>query len=216
MRNPIFDLDGTLIDSADGILCGVSHALLRMGIPPPANLQELRRFIGPPLFDSFSAVYGFSPDESRLAVTHFREYYREIGVYENAPYPGIEELLTALTHHGFRLSVATSKPEHFAKTILDRFGLSHYFSNIYGALDDNAAQKKDILARLLPTLAMPPSRLLMVGDRKHDVLGAKHWGIACVGVLYGYGTREELMDAGALAVVRTVDELKDFLLSGKT
>ena len=215
MRHPIFDLDGTLVDSALGILRGVSFALLRMGIQPPEDLQALRCFIGPPLFDSFSAVYGLSHDESSLAVAHFREYYRETGVYENSPYPGIHELLATLMRHGFRLSVATSKPEHFARIILERFGLNCYFSDICGTLDDNAAQKKDVLSRLLPSLAIQPSRLLMVGDRKHDVLGAKHWGIACVGVLYGYGTRAELMDAGALTVVQTVDELKDFLLYGK-
>jgi phosphoglycolate phosphatase len=215
LRHPIFDLDGTLIDSALGILRGVNHALLLMGIQPPEDLQELRCFIGPPLSDSFSAVYGLSDEHARLGVTYFREYYRETGVYENTPYPGIEELLATLTQQGFRLSVATSKPEHFANIILDRFGLKHYFSNICGTIDDNSAQKKDVLARLLPSLALPPSRLLMVGDRMHDVLGAKHWGIACVGVLYGYGTQAELVNAGAFAVVRTVAELKNFLLSEK-
>ncbi len=182
------------------------------GIAPPKDIQTLRSFIGPPLHDSFSAVYGMSEAESRRAVCFFREYYRETGVYENTPYPGIGEMLSILAQSGYSLAVATSKPEVFAKKILNRFDLLHHFSAVFGTVDDSAAHKKDVLGRLLVATDLSPSRFLMVGDRKYDVQGAGHWGIGCLGVLYGYGTREELLDAGAMAVVETVEELQRFIL----
>ncbi|MBR6744498.1 MAG: HAD family hydrolase [Clostridia bacterium] len=192
----LFDLDGTLTDSAEGIVNSVVYALERKGVPY-ASKQALRRFVGPPLQDAFRDYCGFSEEEAKDAVRLFREYFTEKGIYENAVYEGVPEMLRSLCKAGFRLAVATSKPEAFAKQILERFDLAKYFTVIAGASMDGT-DKPTVIRQALSRLHTEPSfRALMVGDREHDIFGAKEVGIASLGVLYGYGSEEELKEAGA-------------------
>ena len=204
----LFDLDGTLTDSAEGIVNSVVYALERKGIPY-ASKQALRRFVGPPLQESFREYCGFSEEEAKDAVRVFREYFTKKGIYENAVYDGVPEMLDALCKAGFTLAVATSKPEAFAGQILARFGLAKYFTVIAGASMDGTT-KPIVIRQALSRLETEPSdRVLMVGDREHDVLGAKEVGIDSLGVLYGYGDEEELRGAGADHIARTPSEITD-------
>jgi phosphoglycolate phosphatase len=204
----LFDLDGTLTDSADGIVNSVVYALERKGIPY-ASKQALRRFVGPPLQDSFRDYCGFSDEQAKEMVRIFREYFTQKGIYENAVYDGVPEMLDSLCKAGYTLAVATSKPEAFAEQILARFDLAKYFTVIAGASMDGTT-KPVVIRQALSRLATEPSdRVLMVGDREHDVLGAKEVGIASLGVLYGYGDEEELRGAGADHIARTPAEIAD-------
>lgn len=190
-----FDLDGTLTDSGPGITSAVAYALRAMGYPVPEP-ASLRRFIGPPLSYSFQAYEGMSPEDAQRAVAQYRVYYNDRGKFENAPYPGIEDLLKRLQAQGKRLYVATSKPEGLSVEILDHFGLSRYFARIAGStLDDTRSTKAQVLKYALDMGGR--DRAVMVGDRRFDVEGAAENGLPCVGVLYGYGSREELIQAGA-------------------
>lgn len=208
-----FDLDGTLTDPGLGITSSVAHALRRAGITPPP-LQELYPFIGPPLVDSFVKYYGMTHEEGRTAVDWFREYFRDRGIFENEVYPGIESMLARLREAGKTLVLATSKPEEFALRILDHFGLRQYFSCVTGASMDETLSRKDEVIALALTRCKPVdlSRVIMVGDRLHDIEGAKKNGLAAIGVLYGYGSREELETAGANEIAATVKELEQLLL----
>ena len=204
----LFDLDGTLTDSAEGIVNSVVYALERKGIPY-ASKQALRRFVGPPLQDSFRDYCGFSDEQAKEMVRIFREYFTQKGIYENAVYDGVPEMLDSLCKAGYTLAVATSKPEAFAEQILARFDLAKYFTVIAGASMDGTT-KPVVIRQALSHLATEPSdRVLMVGDREHDVLGAKEVGIASLGVLYGYGDEEELRGAGADHIARTPSEIAD-------
>lgn len=204
----LFDLDGTLTDSAEGIVNSVVYALERKGIPY-ASKQALRRFVGPPLQDSFRDYCGFSDEQAKEMVRIFREYFTQKGIYENAVYDGVPEMLDSLCKAGYTLAVATSKPEAFAEQILARFDLAKYFTVIAGASMDGTT-KPVVIRQALSRLATEPSdRVLMVGDREHDVLGAKEVGIASLGVLYGYGDEEELRGAGADHIARTPSEIAD-------
>ena len=209
----LFDLDGTLTDPGLGITSSVAHALRKAGITPPP-LPELYPFIGPPLVDSFVKYYGMTEDEGRTAVTWFREYFRDRGIFENEVYEGIDAMLSHLRAAGKTLVLATSKPEEFAKRILDHFSLSAYFTCVTGAsMDESLSRKSDVIA--LALRRCPPadlSRTVMVGDRLHDIEGAKQNGLPSIGVLYGYGSREELEDAGADEIAATVAELEQLLL----
>ena len=207
----LFDLDGTLTDSAEGIVNSVVHALEAKGIPY-ASKQELRRFVGPPLKDSFCEYCKFSEEEGADAVRIFREYFTKKGIYENEVYGGIHEMLGALYNEGFTLAVATSKPEAFAKQILERFDLAKYFTVISGASMDGTG-KTEVIRRTLDRLGVKPSAsVLMVGDREHDILGAKEVGISSLGVLYGYGSEEELDTAGADRIVQTPWEIVSYCI----
>ena len=168
----LFDLDGTLTDSAEGIVNSVVYALERKGIPY-ASKQALRRFVGPPLQDSFRDYCRFSDEQAKEMVRIFREYFTQKGIYENAVYDGVPEMLDSLCKAGYTLAVATSKPEAFAEQILARFDLAKYFTVIAGASMDGTT-KPVVIRQALSRLATEPSdRVLMVGDREHDVLGAK-------------------------------------------
>ena len=202
----LFDLDGTLTDSAEGIVNSVVYALDRKGVPY-ASKQELRRFVGPPLHDSFRDYCGFSEDEAKETVRIFREYFTEKGIYENSVYEGVPEMLDSLCRSGFRLAVATSKPELFAEQILARFDLAKYFSVIAGASMDGTTKPVVIRCALQRLGVKVLTRVLMVGDREHDVLGAREVGISSLGVLYGYGSEEELRTAGADHIVKTPSEI---------
>jgi phosphoglycolate phosphatase len=205
----LFDLDGTLTDSAEGIVNSVVYALERKGVPYGSK-QELRRFVGPPLQASFCDFCGFSEEEAKDAVRVFREYFTEKGIYENSVYAGVPEMLGDLCESGLTLAVATSKPEAFAGQILARFGLEKYFTVIAGASMDGT-DKPTVIRQALSRLGKEPSRrILMVGDREHDVLGAKEVGISSLGVLYGYGSEEELSEAGADHIAKTPAEVVSY------
>lgn len=211
----LFDLDGTLTDSAPGITNSVAHALAHFGIhEEPKNLLK---FVGPPLNESLAEFYGFSPEQTTEAITVFREYFVEKGWCENAPYPGIEELLRDLKAAGLRLMVATSKPEVQAVRILKHFGLADYFEQICGAPPGNedGARKSAVIRRALSYVSGETASAVMVGDRRHDVAGAHETGLPCVGVLYGYGDREELEKAGAEYIAEDMAALKELLLKGR-
>lgn len=210
----LFDLDGTLTDPGLGITNSVAYALERFGIKV-TDRKELYKFIGPPLVDSFMAYCGFSEDRAKEAVTVYREYFSAQGWAENTVYEGIETLLSALVAAGKTLLVATSKPQVFAEKILTHFGLHKYFTVICGA-PMNAPRgygKADVIREALSAARVTDlTAAVMVGDRHHDIDGAKAVGIASVGVLYGYGDREEHQKAGADDIVSDVAALKHLLL----
>ena len=213
----LFDLDGTLTNPKEGITKAVRYTLNHYGIRVE-DLDSLCPFIGPPLTDSFERYYNFSPEQAREAVLVYREYYLVNGWKENLEYHGIKEMLGRLKAAGKHLLVATSKPETTAVRILEHFGMDGFFDLIGGAdMDGKRVKKGDVIRYVLERagLGADPqtlSRVIMVGDREHDVLGAKELGMDCVGVLYGYGSREEFAACGAFAVVGTVEELEEFLL----
>ncbi len=194
----LFDLDGTLTDPGIGITNSVMYALSRYGITV-AKRSELFRFIGPPLYDSFRGFYGFSHEDAEAAVALYREYFGNKGLYENEVYEGIPDMLSHLKESGKKLVVATSKPEPYAVKILEYFGLSRYFDHICGATFDASRNRKSaVIAYALKTAGVNDrASVIMVGDREHDINGARDNGIASVGVLYGYGSRDELVAAGA-------------------
>lgn len=209
-----FDLDGTLTDPALGITNAVMHALAHYGIAV-ADRSELFPFIGPPLADSFQKFYGFSPEQSREAIDKYREYFAPKGLFENEVYPGIPEALQRLRDAGLRLCVATSKPQLFAVQILDHFGLSAYFDGVFGAaMDETRTWKWEVIDYALDQLGVRDrTRVLMVGDRDLDVLGAQRCGLAgCIGCLFGYGSREELESAGAAALAEAPAQIADIIL----
>lgn len=208
----LFDLDGTLVDSGTGITNSVSYALKKYGIKV-LDKRELYKFIGPPLHESFEKFYGFSEEKAKEAVEYYREYYRDKGIYENVVYDGIPKLLKKLSWDGKRLIVATSKPEAFAKQILETLDLAKYFLYIAGAnMDGTRTKKKEVISYALELgKAGDISKAVMIGDREHDILGAKSVGIAAVGVLFGYGNYEELQSAGADYIVEKVPDIYDIL-----
>ena len=212
-RTVFFDLDGTLTESGIGITRSVAYALKKYGIME-TNQSKLDLFIGPPLIDSFMKHYGFSKEQAVEAVAHYREYYAVTGIFENRVYDGVPEMLQALKEAGTTCVLATSKPEHYALQILDHFGLSGCFSFVAGAtMDEKRTNKTDVLSYAMKKAGCEPGpSAVMVGDRKHDVLGARQNGLGCIGVLYGYGSREELTAAGALALAETPQELTKLLL----
>ncbi len=211
-RSLLFDLDGTLTDPFEGIANGVLCALGKRGIRV-ADRRALTAFIGPPLPEAFAEYYGMTPEEALAATEDFRVYYAARGIFENKPYPGIADALAALRATGKTLYVATSKPEQFAERILARFGLSRWFDGIAGAtMDETRTKKADVIAYALERFGIDPSAALMVGDRRHDVLGAKVHNIPTIGVLYGFGSREELLDAGAVALAETPQALPGTVL----
>lgn len=200
----LFDLDGTLVNSAEGITKSVAYALSKFGIQ--ADERSLTCFIGPPLIDSFMRFYGFSEEQAGEAVDFYRARYRTKGVYENTVYPGIGEALAALKREGVCTAVATSKPEVFANVVVDDMGLRPFLDGVFGAeLDDKQlrrsgfrSEKADVIEYALDRLCVcDRSKVLMVGDRKHDIIGAKACGLDSCGVLWGFGDREELTAAGA-------------------
>lgn len=209
----LFDLDGTLTDSAPGILNSVRHACdkLQLEIPPEATL---RRFLGPPLPASFRDYLHLNEADVARAVEGFREYYPEKGIFENEVYPGIPELLRDLKAAGKTVVMATSKPEVFARRIMEHFSLDGYFDAICGAsLDESRSDKGEVIAYALQTAGITDrQQTVMVGDREHDVKGAARNNLPCIGALYGYGSVEELTGAGAVALADSVQELHALLL----
>ena len=202
-----FDLDGTLIDPLDGISFSASMALGRFGIYV-TDKQELSRFIGPPLRDTFTEKYGIPEDRVDEALHEYRKYYSVRGVFESEVYEDIPLLLAALWKEGYKILLATSKPEVFAKKILQYHRIDMYFWDICGAnLDGTREKKEEVVEFAMSVCRASPDEVLMIGDRSYDVLGAKVHGIDCAGVLWGYGTREELEQAGADYVYGSVRDL---------
>lgn len=207
----IFDLDGTLTRSEEGILNCVRYALAKMGWDIPRE-ETLRAFIGPPLFGSFRDFCGMNEVECGKAVAFYRERYVDTGLFENAVYPGIRTLLRKLRKAGVWLGVATGKPQTLTERILDHFGLSKFFDAVAGiSEDDHEADKRQLIRRALPQRY---EKAVMVGDRRFDMEGAKGIGIAAIGVAYGYGSREELQGTGADCITGSVEELASLLCPG--
>lgn len=209
----LWDLDGTLTDPMTGITRCVQYALQSFGIRVD-DLRQLCCFIGPPLMDSFQEYYGLSEEQARQAVEKYRERFSTVGWQENAVYPGILALLQRLCRAGVTSLLATSKPEVFARKILAHFGLEEYFTFIGGAtLDNSRSRKDDVIRYVLEANALTDlSRIVMVGDRKYDITGAHAAGLQAIGVLYGYGSREELTQAGADRIATDIPELEALLL----
>ncbi len=210
----LFDLDGTLTDPAIGITNSVMYALEKYGIKV-SDRSQLYKFIGPPLWDSFEKYYGFSKEEAKQAVEYYREYYRDKGIYENLVYEGFEDLLKLLKANGKTLIVATSKPEVFAKQILEYFNIAKYFTFIAGGnLDGTRVKKDEVISYALESCnILDKSKVIMIGDREHDIIGAKKNSIHSMGVLFGYGDREELENAGADYIVETVSDIGRTLIA---
>ena len=211
--NPVlFDLDGTVTDPKEGITCAVAYALRQQGII--ADPDTLTPFIGPPLHESFPELFGLTEEQTDRAIRDFRVYFSRQGWAENIPYQGMAEFLESLQKAGQKLVIATSKPEEFALRIMEHFDLARYCDFICGAtLDETRTDKAEVIAYALETAGITDKTgLVMVGDREHDVLGAKKNGLPCIGAVYGYGTAGELTAAGAAALAETVDELHKLLL----
>ena len=211
----LFDLDGTLTDPGLGITNSVMHALRRMGIQPPER-EALYKFIGPPLKWSFHEYYGFDDAQCEEAIVRYREHFADKGLFENELYPAVPGMLQALRDAGLRLAVATSKPEPFSERIIDHFGLTPYFEAVCGStLEETRTEKWEVIQYALELLGVTPAETVMVGDREHDVLGAKKCGVRCIGVLYGYGSREELEAAGTAAIAESPEQVAEIVLRGK-
>lgn len=211
-RAILFDLDGTLTQSGEGITKSVQYALEKLGKPEP-DLKKLEVFVGPPLLQQFMKYAGLDEETEVKAVEYYRERYTDVGIFENRPYPGVEEMLEGLKRKGYILAVASSKPERFVRRILDHFHLTGYFQEIVGSeMNGGRTSKAEVIEEALSRLHMSGCRkdVIMVGDKEHDVLGAREAGISCVAVSYGYGTEEELKNAAPLKTVHSAGEVLDF------
>lgn len=211
----LFDLDGTLTDPKEGITKSVQYALKHVGIEEP-NLENLIRFIGPPLTESFHVFYGIEGERMEEAIAKFRERFSTKGIFENGVYEGIHELLAALKEQGKTLAVATSKPWVFAERILEKYELRQFFDVVVGSeLDEKTrCSKTEVIEEVLRRLKLEENALssvIMVGDRKHDIIGANNCHLDSVGVYFGYAEPNELEEAGATYIVHDVAGLKTLL-----
>ena len=215
----LFDLDGTLTDSAEGIIKCVQYAAEKMGAEfKPA--EELKVFVGPPLSESFKNVYGFSDTQTEKAIAYYRERFKPIGMFENAVYDGVPEMLKAMKQNGKVNLIASSKPEEFVKTILEHFDIAKYFDIIVGAsMDESRNTKEAVIEEALTRLKSSDQygqysddKCVMIGDRKYDIYGAKYFGLRNIAVSYGFAPEGELKEAGADVIVDTVAELTQVLL----
>ena len=204
----LFDLDGTLSDSGPGIMHSVRYALAKYGIAGESE-EALRRFVGPPMIESYMKFYGFDHEQAVQALAYYREDYLAGAIYMNTPYEGMEETLKSLKAAGKTLVVATGKPTSMAEDVLRHFGWEGSFSYIAGATrDESRSEKNEIIDYALDALGVSDQAgVLMVGDRDNDVLGAEKAGVDCCGVLWGYGSREELQGAGAKYLIEKPEEL---------
>lgn len=207
----LFDLDGTLTDSKEGITKSVQYALKKFGIEE--DCENLTSFIGPPLLQSFMEFYNFDMEKSQLAIKHYRQRYADVGVFENKTIDGMADLLQKLKELGYVLAVATSKPTNFAIQICDKFELSKYLDLIVGSeLDGTRSKKSEVIFEVMNQLKVNPKDVIMIGDRKHDIIGAKEAGVKSIGVTFGYAKDNELEEAGADFIVDTPKELLDCIL----
>ena len=209
----LFDLDGTLVDSGVGVTNSVAYALQKFGIEPPPR-QELFKFIGPPLTQSFKEFCGFDEENVSLAIKYYREYYSEKGILECTMYDGVPQLLKSLKRKGYSLALATSKPEIYAVQVVKNKGIFSYFDFIGAATTDEKtrATKEAVIEYTLSMCGeRDRSKIIMVGDRHFDINGAKAFGLDSVGVTFGYGDRVELLSAGADYIVDSMAELDKLL-----
>ena len=207
----LFDLDGTLTDSGEGIINCAIYTFEHYGLPVPSR-EEMRVFVGPPLHETF-IQFGIPADKTDEAIEVYRRRYIPIGAYENTPYPGIRELLEALKVAGYKLYVATSKPEAMSIKILEHFDLAKYFDMICGAtLDTSRSSKEAVIEHLIQQSGLRDN-MVMVGDTKFDIIGAKAHGIPAIGVSWGYGEVSDMEIAGAVQIVHTPQQLLNTLLS---
>lgn len=206
----LFDLDGTLTDPALGITNSIMHAIKKMNLEPQKR-EDLYVFIGPPLHESFMNFFHLSSQEADLAVENYREYFSVHGLFENDPYPHINEVLADLKNKGYQIALATSKPEIYAKQILEKFDMAQYFDIIKGSkLNDRTENKTRIMKEAMDFFNDDDlTRYVMVGDRKFDMLGAKELGIDSIGVTYGYGSRHELEESQATIIIDDCIQLND-------
>ena len=208
-----FDLDGTLTDPKEGITKSVAYALESFGIHVEA-LEDLSKFIGPPLKWSFMEYYGFDEEQAEAAIAKYRERFKDIGIFENGVYEGVDGMLDTLKKAGYKLVLATSKPLVFAERILNRYEIARYFDGAFGSeLDGTRTDKAEVIEYALDQTGAKACEVVMVGDRNHDVYGAMKNNIKTIGVLFGYGDREELLAAGAYKLAKTVEELFDILIN---
>ena len=210
IKHLFFDLDGTLTDPKEGLTKCVAHALRTVCNIEVEDLDTLIPYIGPPLVTGFQENHGVSEETAHACTAAYRERFRDVGLFENRPYDGIRSALDGLRAEGYKLYVATSKPTEFSVRILERFGLADCFEHICGAtMDGRISEKHEVIAELLRLSGNPGTdEIVMIGDRKYDVEGAHTFGIRAVGVLYGFGSREELETAGADAICADVEGLK--------
>ena len=210
----LFDLDGTLTDPREGITRSVQYALAKLGIDEP-DLTALEHFIGPPLLQCFMSTYALDEATGWQAVNYYRERFRVTGLCENQVFDGVEALLAALVAQGRTLYVATSKPTVFAEEIARHFGFDRYFKRIYGSeLDGTRTNKVELLAHVLESERLAPHSTLMIGDRKHDLIGARRNGLQAVAVGYGFGSREELLGEAPDFHFETLEQMRRAFLSG--
>ncbi len=204
----LFDLDGTITDSKEGIINCFRYALDFFGVDG-SDETKLMQVMGPPLKESFMQLYGLTEDQAHVALGKYRERYTDIGIYENKLYDGIKQVLAGCKKAGYRIALATSKPEIFSVRIIRHFGLEQYFDLVTGAsLDESRSTKEAVISYILAALELTDkSRVVMIGDRKHDLIGAQVCGIDAVGVLYGYGSWEELSGYPHVYLAETPDAL---------
>lgn len=209
----LFDLDGTVTDSRPGIVNSVKYALKKAGMEG-ADEEKLRSFIGPPLHKQFQSFCGITAEQAKEMVSLYREYYTETGIFENRVYDGVIPMLHELKESGCRILLATSKPEKFARIIADHFGFTQYFDFIGGAnLDGSRTDKQEVIEYVLSECGVEDrSDVLMVGDRRYDIEGARSTGVHSMGVLYGYGSREEIESAEPDFIAETPDEIGRIIL----
>lgn len=214
MKNILFDLDGTLTDPAEGITKSVAYALDSFGIYVE-NLSVLNVFIGPPLTDSFKYYFDFTDEQAAEALKTYREYFSEFGIFENKVYDGISEMLERLKSKGYKICLATSKPEQYAVRILEHFDLLKYFDFVAGNTMEETRSSKDALINYIfeKNPEFNPDETIMVGDRKYDIEGAHAVGIKAVGVSYGYPEKNELENSGADKIAANVKELYSILVN---
>lgn len=211
MKNILFDLDGTIINSQEGITNCIRYVLDYWGMEQPPT-EDLLCFIGPPLWEQFQKIYGFDAEKAEASVWKYRERFDKTGIFECELYPGIRELIRSLKKKGYRVALASSKPEGACVRIIEHFHLEDYFDGIFGATrDGKISSKKQVLDYLFETTGMNREETVLIGDTRFDVLGAREAGIPCIGVTYGFGSREELEEAGALAICSNVREVEDFI-----
>ncbi|WPO99898.1 HAD family hydrolase [Pseudomonas sp. HR96] len=207
-ENILFDLDGTLTDPREGITRSIQYALSKLGIDEP-DLVKLEHFIGPPLLEAFMQAYGFDEARAWQAVNFYRERFKVTGLYENEVFEGVIELLDLLQQQGRHLYIATSKPWEFAREIARHFDFARHFKMIYGSeLDGTRSNKVELIRHLLAQEGLDPAETLMIGDRKHDLIGARLNGLDCVAVGYGFGDRNELVAETPTWHFDTVEQLR--------
>lgn len=213
-KNILFDLDGTITDSSPGIINSYLHSLTKIGLAEN-DIEKLKSYIGSPLRAYYTERHNLSTADSDIAVKHFREHYSEIGIFENAVYPGMAELIDKLQENGFRLYIATSKPLEFAVTVLNHFKLKEYFNSIHGSdMSADNKPKDKLIADAILMNGLSKNESIMIGDRYHDINGAKSNGIASIAVTYGFGSEAELSELKPEYMASSADEINKIFFPG--